>query len=212
MCHGHPFNLTKDNGISIANPSSKRGACETSANESFYGGRKKNSLLNLGIPIKTARKTAINISARGKMGRGKKPLSGRWTVVSPTNRFASVPFANVLCRSTKKRNERCSCLCFVLSAMIQKSAIRMYIPRSFKHWSQAKAVRELTQQVSRKTSEVSEQDVGETNRRRNDRKPAWASLFPSQCLSCVLFCFLWRHRGLSGGRRGRQFFNAKILI
>ena len=206
MCHGHPFNLTKDNGISIANPSSKRGACETSANESFYGGRKKISLLNLGIPIKTARKTAINISARGKMGRGKKPLSGRWTVVSPTNRFASVPFANVLCRSTKKRNERCSCLCFVLSAMIQKSAIRMYIPRSFKHWSQAKAVRELTQQVSRKTSEVSEQDVGETT------VNPWASLFSSQCLSCVLFCFLWRQRGLSGGRRGRQFFNAKILI
>ena len=140
------------------------------------------------------------------MGRGKKPLSGRWTVVSPTNRFASVPFANVLCRSTKKRNERCSCLCFVLSAMIQKSTIRMYIPRSFKHWSQAKAVRELTQQVSRTTSEVSEQDVGETT------VNPWASLFSSQCLSCVLFCFLWRQRGLSGGRRGRQFFNAKILI
>ena len=33
--------------------------------------------LPLGIPIKTARKTAINISARGKMGRGKKPLSRR---------------------------------------------------------------------------------------------------------------------------------------
>ena len=107
------------------------GACETSANESFYGGRKKISLLNLGIPIKTARKTAINISARGKMGRGKKPLSGRWTVVSPTNRFASVPFANVLCRSTEKRNERCSCLCFVLSAMIQKSTYDRHVYTSF---------------------------------------------------------------------------------
>ena len=87
----------------------------------------------------------------------------------------------------------------LLSAMIQKSAIRMYIPRSFKHWSQAKAVRELTQQVSRTTSEVSEQDVGETT------VNPWASLFPSQCLSCVLFCFLWRQRGLSGGRRADSF-------
>ena len=122
------------------------------------------------------------------MGRGKKPLSGRWTVVSPTNRFASVPFANVLCRSTKKRNERCSCLCFVLSAMIQKSTIGMYIPRYFKHWSQAKAVRELTRQVSRTTSEVSEQDVGETNRRRNDRKPVGLSFpFPVSLMRFVLF-------------------------
>ena len=36
---------------------------------------------------------------------------------------------------------------------------------------QAKAVRELTQHVREATSEVSEQDVGETTRRRNDRKP-----------------------------------------
>ena len=58
---------------------------QPAANASFYDGR-KNSVLNLsphstpqrfplGIPIKIARKTAINISARGKMGRGKKPLS-----------------------------------------------------------------------------------------------------------------------------------------
>ena len=41
-------------------------------------------------------------------------------VVSPTSRFANVPFANVLCRSGKKRNERCACIYFVLSAMTQK--------------------------------------------------------------------------------------------
>ena len=35
---------------------------------------------------------------------------------------------------------------------------------------QAKAVRELTQHVRETNSEVSEQDVGETTRRRNDRK------------------------------------------
>ena len=31
-----------------------------------------------------------------------------------------VPFADVLCRSAEKRNERCACICFALSAMIQK--------------------------------------------------------------------------------------------
>ena len=36
---------------------------------------------------------------------------------------------------------------------------------------QAKAIRELNQHVRETTSEVSEQDVGETTRRRNDRKP-----------------------------------------
>jgi len=36
--------------------------------------------------------------------------------------------------------------------------------------NQAKAVKELTQHVREMTSEVSEQDVGETARRRNDRK------------------------------------------
>ena len=59
-----------------------------------------------------------------------------------TSRFANVPFANALCRFAKKQNERCACICFVLSAMIQKSAIRMCIPRY-----QAKAVGELTQHV-----------------------------------------------------------------
>ena len=36
---------------------------------------------------------------------------------------------------------------------------------------QALAVRELTQHVREATSDVSEQDVGETTRSRNDRKP-----------------------------------------
>ena len=36
---------------------------------------------------------------------------------------------------------------------------------------QAKAVRELSQHVREATSEVSEQDAGETTSRRKDRKP-----------------------------------------
>ena len=35
----------------------------------------------------------------------------------------------------------------------------------------AKAVRELTRDVRETTSQVGEEDVGETTRRRNDRKP-----------------------------------------
>ena len=54
--------------------------------------------------------------------------------------------------------------------MIQKSAIRMYIARAFSH-CQLKAVREPTQHVLEMTSEVGEQDVGETTCRRHDRKP-----------------------------------------
>ena len=72
----------------------------------------------------------------------------------------SAQFASVLCRSAKKRNERCACICFVRSAMIQKSAT-----------DQAKAVTEMTQYVRETTSEVSKQDVGKTTRGRNDRKP-----------------------------------------
>ena len=56
-------------------------------------------------------------------------------VVSPTSPSANIPFVKVLCRSAKKRNAPCACVYFVLSAMIQKSAIRMYIPRSFSHSS-----------------------------------------------------------------------------
>ena len=36
---------------------------------------------------------------------------------------------------------------------------------------QAQAVKELTQKVHKTTSKVSEQDIGETTRRRNDHKP-----------------------------------------
>ena len=46
-----------------------------------------------------------------------------------TGRFANVVvrFANVLCRSAKKRNEHCACICFALSAMIKKLPyIRIY--------------------------------------------------------------------------------------
>ena len=52
--------------------------------------------------------------------------------------------------------------------MIQKSAFAC-INLVLSATDQAKAVRELTQHET--TSAVSEQDVGETTRRRNDRKP-----------------------------------------
>ena len=42
---------------------------------------------------------------------------------------------------------------------------------------QAKAVRELTKQVRETTSEVSEQHVGETTRRRNDGKPVLSVVY-----------------------------------
>ena len=86
-------------------------------------------------------------------------------VVSPTSRFA-----NVLCRSAKKRNERCACICFVLSARVQNSAMRMCIPRSFSHWS-GEGSWGTDPHVRETTSEVGEQDFGETTRRRNDSKP-----------------------------------------
>ena len=46
-----------------------------------------------------------------------------------------------------------------------------YVYTSFLQPDQAKAVRELTQHVRETNSKVSEQDVGETIRRRNERKP-----------------------------------------
>ena len=59
-------------------------------------------------------------------------LQGRFA--STVSRFANVPFTNVLWCSAKKRNECCACIiCFILLAMIQKSAIHMYVPRSFSH-------------------------------------------------------------------------------
>ena len=42
-----------------------------------------------------------------------------------------------------------------------------------------KAVKELPQHISETTSEVSEQDVGETTRRRTNRKPLRGSLMAS---------------------------------
>ena len=71
----------------------------------------------------------------------------------------------------------------------EKWALRMYMLRFLIHdtkkgvsrvyvlvlsaTDQAKAVKELTQHVREMTSEVSEQDVGKTTRRRNDRKLPW---------------------------------------
>ena len=77
-------------------------------------------------------------------------------MVSPTSRFTNVPFANVLCHSTKKRNERCACTCFVLSVRYA----RIYFVLSAT--DQAKAVKELIQHVGETTAEVGEQDVMET--------------------------------------------------
>ena len=57
----------------------------------------------------------------------------------------------------------------VLSAMIQKSEIRMYVPRSFSHLSgESSKGTDLTSK--RNDLRLSEQDVGETTRRQNDRK------------------------------------------
>lgn len=49
--------------------------------------------------------------------------------------------------------------------------MHMYIYPVLLATDQAKAVRELTQHVRETTSEVSEQGVGKTTGRRNDRKP-----------------------------------------
>ena len=55
-----------------------------------------------------------------------------WLVISPMSRFA-----NVLWHSAKKWNEcwTCTCICLVLSAMTEKSVLRMYIPHYFSRWS-----------------------------------------------------------------------------
>ena len=139
---------------------------------------KKNSVLNLsphstpqrlplGIPINIARKTAINISTRGK--REKASLG------PVTGCFANVPFVNVLQhRSAKKGNERCvyrACILgFVLSAMIQKKRYTC-IYLVLLNIDQAKVVLETDPTRSETTSEV------------NPR----ASQFSSHCLPRVLF-------------------------
>ena len=89
---------------------------------------------NPGNEVGVAHETRDKGVARGRRVVERVGLVG-WPVVPPTSRFTHVPFADVLCRSAEKRNERCACICFALSAMIQKSAIRMFIPRSFIHWS-----------------------------------------------------------------------------
>ena len=98
-----------------------------------------------------------------------------WPVVSPTSRFADVPFADVLCRSVKKRNERyATCICFVRSTMIEKvqhACIYLFLLATDK----AKVVRELTEHVRETTSEVSGQDIGESTRRRK-LKLSWGLL------------------------------------
>ena len=53
-----------------------------------------------------------------------------WVELEFNWQIHNVPFANILCHPAKKRNERCSCICFVLSAMIQKSA-NMHVCTSF---------------------------------------------------------------------------------
>ena len=115
-------------------------------------------------------RTVIWTSSQTCIVNGPLP-SHRWPVVSHTSRFLNVPFANLLCRSTKKRNERCPWICLVLSAMIQKSAIRMFIPRSFSHWS---GERSLGTDPTRKRNDFRRQRTG---RCRNDRKPSHRQLY-----------------------------------
>ena len=85
------------------------------------------------------------------------------------SRFANVPLANVLCRSAEKRNERCACICFVLTAMIQKSAIRTYIMRSFSQRSGE------SRQGADSTRKRIDFRSWRTGRWRNDRKPFMGS-------------------------------------
>ena len=66
----------------------------------------------------------------------EKPLPRYNVEGSVTGRFANVPFANVLRRSTKKRNQRCACtgICLVpLSYDTKKCDAHVHIPRSFSH-------------------------------------------------------------------------------
>ena len=78
-----------------------------------------------------------------------------------TSRFGNVPFANVSCRSAKKRNERCACICFVLSAMIQKSAIRKYILRFFQPLIRRKPLRNCPNTYAKRLQKLAERLLGE---------------------------------------------------
>ena len=90
---------------------------------------------------------------------------------SVTSRFANVPFANVLRRSTKKGNQRCACICLVPLSYDTKKMRYTCIYPVLLATDQAKAVRELTQHVRETTSKGSEQYAGETTCRRKDRRP-----------------------------------------
>ena len=84
-----------------------------------------------------------------------------------TGRFVNVPFANHLRRFATKRNELCIYIC-TWYKKVRYACIYLVLSATDK----AKAVGEVTQNVRETTSEVySEQEVGETTRRRNDRKP-----------------------------------------
>ena len=93
-----------------------------------------------------------------------------------TGRFANVPFANHFRRFATKRNESCI-YNYIYLHMIQKKPwykkVRyacIYLVLSAT--DRAKTVGEVTQHVRETTSEVcSEQEVGETTLRWNDRKP-----------------------------------------
>ena len=80
-------------------------------------------------------------------------------------------FANVLRRSTKKRNQRCACICLVPLNHDTKRMRYTCIYLVLLATDQAKAVRELTQHVRETTSKGSEQYAAETTCRRKDRRP-----------------------------------------
>ena len=85
-----------------------------------------------------------------------------------TGRFANVPFANYLLRFAKKRNESWVYIYAHDTKKVRYACIYLVLSATDK----AKAVGEVTQNVRETTSEVySEQEVGETTRRRNDSKP-----------------------------------------
>ena len=118
------------------------------------------------------RKQALPKVERVNIGHLKKkkadvPLMW-WPVVSPTreSRFANVPFAKTRTSHVVHLRSETSAA-HVHASFSQPSYKRVRYACVYLFLSatdQAKAVRELT-------SEVGEQDVGETPRRRNDRKP-----------------------------------------
>ena len=97
-------------------------------------------------------------------------MLGRLPVVWLTSRFANVPFVNVLVVPLKR--ETSASHVYASFSQPEYKVVRyasVYLVLSAT--DQTKAVRELTQHVTETTSEVAEQDFGETTRRQNDRKP-----------------------------------------